>query len=670
MPDPFDRADALASLPVPPAKDAAPPLRRPQHGAAAVLVLLAGLPYLNSLRNGFVYDDEQQILQNPYLRSLHHWREILTTPVWSYLGPDTAKYYRPVMSLGYLAGFQLAGPRPWLFHLVNLLLNAAVVLLVWKVSQRLFRRPGMAFLAAAIFALHPLHSEAVDWIAAVTDLELSLFYLLAFWFFLRLGEAPGGNRSRGAGTLAGMAASFALALASKEPAVTLAAVATGYEHLYRADRARTSPAVKISRYAPLWALVAVYFVVRARFLGGVFPSHPNTDLTSEQVWFSAIALVGQYVVKLLWPIHLCAYYLFSADWAALLPWAAVGATVIAASAAFVAYAWRRNRTLTFGVLWFFATLAPVLNPRWLAANAFAERYAYLPSVGFCWLLAAACLAVGSRAAAHRTAHLGWAGVAAAVAALSIARIVTRNRDWHDDVRLYTQTLRLDPQAYYIHNNLGQVYWDEGETEAAEREWRTALRLAPGAEVVLVNLGLLDTHRKRYGAAVAELERALELQPSDPAAHMNLALAYQGLGDTSKAEAELQTAVRLAPLNSRGRILLGERLMDDGHFAEAEQQFRQSLILRPTVEGWLDLGLTEWSLNRLPEAESAFKEAAKLDPASARPHFLLGLFYGTYGRRDQAEREYAAGFQRDPDNAEARANYRKLRARAGHDHETR
>src|SRR5271157_5922596 len=184
------------------------------HELLAVLILVAVLPYLNSLLNGFVQDDNHQILSNPYLRNFSHLREIFTTNVWSYVGAQgTTNYYRPLMTLGYLLCYHLLGPLAYGFHLANLVLNAGVVCLVFFVTERIFHDRTLGFVAAVIFALHPIHSESVDWIAAVTDLQLTFFYLLAFWFFLRVVSASAGDAgvspavagASGSGTGAGRA---------------------------------------------------------------------------------------------------------------------------------------------------------------------------------------------------------------------------------------------------------------------------------------------------------------------------------------------------------------------------------------------------------------------------------------------------------------------------------
>src|SRR6516164_959488 len=347
------------------------------------LFLVALLPYVNTLRNGFVYDDEEQVLSNPYIRDFNHLREIFTTDVLSYQGFSvSANYYRPIMNLGYLLCYRMFGPRAYGFHLVNLLLHGFVVLLLFAVTKRMFRNSTLAFVAAALFALHPIHTESVDWIAAVTDLELTFFFLLTFGLLLRLDRPkPSGHGL----TQLATAASFALATISKEQALTLPLLATLYEHAYREDRGQTTMVQKLARYGALWLLTVAYLFLRVRFLGTL--AHGRRLLAGYEVVFSAITLFGQYMWKLLWPLRLCAYYVFevSDDPTDLRVLAGLAAVVLVAIL-FVAL-WKFDRIASFGVVWLAVTLAPVLNANWLADNVFTERYLYLPSVGFCWVLA-------------------------------------------------------------------------------------------------------------------------------------------------------------------------------------------------------------------------------------------------------------------------------------------
>src|ERR1700674_601757 len=132
-----------------------------------ILFLLAFLPYANTLMNSFVYDDGFQVVENPYAHSFRYLRQIFTTNVWSFQGAQgITNYYRPMMTFGYLLTYQIAGLVPFSFHLANIVLNGIVVWLVFLILRR-FSGERVAFIAAGLFALHPIHTEPVAWIAAV-----------------------------------------------------------------------------------------------------------------------------------------------------------------------------------------------------------------------------------------------------------------------------------------------------------------------------------------------------------------------------------------------------------------------------------------------------------------------------------------------------------------------
>ncbi|HXW14190.1 MAG TPA: tetratricopeptide repeat protein, partial [Terriglobia bacterium] len=579
--------------------------------------------------------------------------------VWSFMGDfrGSTNYYRPVMSLGYLFCYQLFGPRAPGFHLVSLLANVGVVLLVFLVTLRMFRSPTVALVAACIFALHPIHSEAVDWIAAVTELELAFFYLLTFWFFLASAR-PAGTSS--APLEFAMAGSFVLTLLSKEQALTLPLLAALYEHFFREDRTETTNVQKVWRYGPLWLLGAVYLALRARYLGGFAPHLERAAFGTKGLVIAALALFGRYCCKLVWPVNLCAYYLFPTHVAPLFPWALGGAAALAICALAFVVLWKSNRQAAFGVVWVLATLAPVLNVRWMTSNPFAERYLYLASVGFCWIVGWAGVRgwelLSARGSRWRLALPVAAGL---IAALCMLRVITRNRAWRDNVTFYTATLAVTPNAYYIHNNLGTVYWEQGNMTAAEKEWRIALRLAPGSEYVLHNLGLVAIAEKRYADAENLFLRALAIRPDYMDAHLDLGRTYEAAGLPKQAEAQLITAVNLAPLNVRAHVVLSEFYLDRRQLGESEAEARRSVEIRPTLQGYWDLGLAEWLKGERSSAERAFLDAADLSPSNSRAHFMLGLFYMDSGRNADAVREYRAGLQLDPNNAEALANLQKL-----------
>lgn len=633
-----------------------------QVAAASTLFLLAVLPYLNTLHNEFVYDDLTQILINPYVRNFHHLRDIFMTSVWSYRGgaAGITNYFRPLMLLLYLLCYQLFGPHAAAFHAVNILLNAGVVIVLWKTSERMFNNRTLAFITAAMFALHPIHTEPVAWIGAVVDLQLSCFYLLTFWIFLGLSRP---NRRSGVLAHVGMSATFALALLSKEPAITLPLLATIYEHFYRDDRAQTHWLQKVSRYAPFWALDLVYAFFRTRALGAFVVGGPSRYVNNVELVLSAVALIGQYLLKFLLPVRLSAYYIFPEGLRALLPSIVVGVVGILILAWVFIVLWRRDRTASFGLIWFFVTLAPALSVRWMPSpNVLAERYLYLPSVGLCWVIAWGLVRWSAAPGRHRAAwrRRGLATALAALGVLCAARIVVRNRDWHDNITFYTRTLEQAPTAFEMLNNLGAVYYNNGDKKAAEKEWLVAYRVAPTKTILLDNISLIYTDEGRYDEAVATLLKSIRAAPNDAEAHINLGMTFAKMHMLLSAEGEFRDAVKLSPLNARGLDQLAKLYIGEARYPEAVEMAGQSVQSVPSTEAYLDQAFAYWYQGQTAPAESTFKKAEALNPYDSRPHFDLAFLYADTRRTSEAIQEYEEGFKTDPKNPVARAAFQKLK----------
>ena len=627
----------------------------------AALILCSALPYLNTLLNGFVYDDNRQVLDNPYLKSFHFLPQIFGKTVWSFVGMQgISNYYRPMMTLGYAVCYHLFGPVAYGFHLVNVCLHVGVVLLVFAIARRLFRDRTMAFVAGCLFAIHPIHTEAVAWVAAVTDLEVTFFYLLTFWLYLNMARPKGEVSPR---VKLAAVVSFALTIFSKEQSLTFPLLAMIYEHFFRGDRADTTFWEKARRYGEFWLMDLAYVLFRIEHLGAFAPQIQLAQLGWSACVLSAVALMGKYFEKLFWPAELCAYYVFHKETSLVQPQVLVGIAIIAACAIIFAILFRRSRIAAFGFIWFFMTLAPVLDVRYLAGNVFAERYLYLPSVGFCWLLSWA--GVGLWRSLDGRQHF-WrymlVGVSSIIALLFVVRVVTRNRDWRSDEALYSQTLKVSPKATNIRENLGVVAWNHGRIDEAEKEWSIALKLNPNSPITLTNLGLIYASRQQYQQAEYYFREAMLHKPDYTDPHLNLGSLAMDQGRLEEAELQLRAAVALSPLIPSCHNKLGKLYLKEGRLDEAAKQFQQSVDAAPNFRGYDGLGDVYTRQRDLARAAIAYRTAVAINPYDSHAHFGLARVAQANGHRDTALEEYANGFETDPNNQEAQSAVQLLRAK--------
>ncbi len=270
-----------------------------------ILLLVSFAVYFNALSGDFVYDDKSQIVENPWIRDMVNMPNIFSKSVWNFKpGVITSNYYRPLMHIVYMIDYHLFGLKPWGFHLVNILFHCGVSVLVFMVIRRLLPEHTASaspaylsppFIAAILFALHPIHTEAVTWIAGLPDVAFTFFYLLSFYFFILFRE----DSKRG--YLLSIL-SFSVATLFKEPALTLPIILFAYDYLLKKSDENIMSGLRT--YIPYAAVSGVYLLVRYHVLRGFAPLESYADLSTYQFIINVFPLFRDYVTSLLWPFDL------------------------------------------------------------------------------------------------------------------------------------------------------------------------------------------------------------------------------------------------------------------------------------------------------------------------------------------------------------------------------
>ena len=353
-----------------------------------ILLLVSFAVYFNALFDDFVYDDTSQIVDNPWIRDIRNIPRIFSNSVWSFLpGHFISNYYRPLMHVVYTFNYHAFGLKPWGFHLVNILFHCGVSVLVFVVIRRLLTEHRATtssvylsppFIAAMLFASHPIHTEVVAWISALPDVAFTFFYLLSFYLYVR-------SKAVRSVSYLFSAVCFAIATLFKEPALTLPVVLLAYDYLFRKERTHFLDYVK--RYVPYLAIAVGYFALRIHALGEFAPKKNYVTLSAYEYVINVFPLFIQYLEKLLAPLNLNAFYVFHP-----IPslFQLKGALSLMATLVFVVLfliALRKNRVAFLGLLFVAVPLLPVLYIPALGENTFTDRYLYLPSVGYVLLLA-------------------------------------------------------------------------------------------------------------------------------------------------------------------------------------------------------------------------------------------------------------------------------------------
>ncbi len=317
------------------------------------------------------------------------------------------------MSLDYLVLYQTYGPLAYGFHLANVLTHAAVVIMLFAVTKRLFHSRAIAVVTARFFALHPVHVEAVAWVAAIPDLQLALFLLVAFWLYLDVGDAHRKRWWTWPALCVHVFAGFDLQGAGDRISRHCARLRTPGSRRSPRDELETERPHATRRF---FVLVAVYLGLRVWFMGGLVPRLQKPEVSWPVAFLSSVSLFNEYMNKLIWPGRLMISYSFIPSVSLLDPRCTCGRGMGRSGCVSLLSA-RGNaaRLVTLGVFWMVATLAPALNARWLPTGVFAERYLYVPSIGFSWLVALGFVTLWEKAAARKVTarKVAFAGAARA-----------------------------------------------------------------------------------------------------------------------------------------------------------------------------------------------------------------------------------------------------------------
>lgn len=651
--------------------------------AAGLLVIMTLAAYLPALGAGFVFDDRLYVTENPRLGSLEGLGQI-----WTVVEQKEAQHqYYPLTSSGFWLQHQIWGLRPFGYHLVNVLLHAANAVLLWRLLRRL-GVPG-AWLAGAVFALHPVHVQSVAWVSELKNVLSTLFFLsslLAFVRFFELGHSSVVGRPPDRGkrdwTVYGVGlALFCCALLSKTvtcslPVVLLLILWWKRDRLTRRDVMPLLPMVVIG--AGFLAMTVYLESTYIGAFGGRF----------DQSWLERCLVAGRavwfYAAKLAWPQSLMFVY---PRWE-IDPGAGWQYLPLLCAVAVLVLLWRARERIGKGplvaIVCFLVTVAPVsfVDVAYMRLSFVADHWQYWGS------MALIPLGVAGLVRLRRWEAGRWVGTVAAPVAISVLWGMTWQRAhvFESPETLWRDTLARNPDAWVAHNNLGialsergayeaaiqhhlqalalhpdyvaghynlaKAYRGQGRLQEAIDHYRAALRLAPDSGPAYNNLGEAYQAHGQLDEAIRAYRQAIRVSPDSVLGHYNLGLALQAQGRLDEAVGHYQEALRHAPDSARVHNNLGEALRAQGRLDEAVEHYAEAIRLQPNApDAHYRMGLALEAAGRRDAAIGHFQEAARLNPESTVAQYKLGLAYQAQGRMDEAVRHFRRALPQGPDPAD-------------------
>ncbi len=538
----------------------------PERNQQIILLAILLVFFGSTLFNGFVHDDRAAIVTNEYLHSGQYWYKTFAGCMGEYqLGGCEGKgfYYRPIKLFSDFIAYRISS-SPWIFHFFNLAYTYALCLVLLRFYAFFLKNRILAFLGVLLFLTHPINTEVINWIAAVQDILVALFLVLSLKWYLRHieGEENGALMKAGLFWLA--------AMFSKETAVFFGAILIGCE-LFQKRRASIVLTTLLKNYRLILFYtvpILVYFTFRYAVLGTFFANdyaRTTEHLPASTHTLTSLWLYGVYLFKLIWPHPLNLFHSINTSQLPSYQITLSGLALLASLVPLFVFFKKQYAVPFLGLLWWIVLIAPsIIFIGSLGNNVLYERYVFVPLVGLilAFLYGVQQLLERHKLFFQRPAVMAIVIVVVLVYILAAWRIDTnRNRDFRDNISLYTSAIALSPNEVDLYYNLALSYAEAKDTPNAVSNYHRVLELEPQNYKAHNNLGSIYLASDNLIAAEREYQFAIELNPSLFSSYYNLASVYIKLNDRDRALAALEKALELNPnftqAKQRRELLLKE-----------------------------------------------------------------------------------------------------------------
>ncbi|MGA2914842.1 MAG: tetratricopeptide repeat protein [Sedimentisphaerales bacterium] len=536
------------------------------------------------------YDDNVYVYKNPNIQAGITLKSIK----WAFT-TDYSHMYHPITWLSLMLDWQLFGNNGGGYHFINLVVHIANTLLLFIVLKQMTRAIWPSALAAALFALHPLHVESVAWVTERKDVLSTFFWLLTMWAYVRYVSRP-----RITSYLL-VVIFFVLGLMSKPMLVTLPFVLLlldywplerlGLKHM--ADVSKQPLLYLLIEKIPLFAVVIasciVTFIVQKK--GGAMTTGKNYGFLVRLA--NASISYMQYIIKMIWPTMLAVFYPHPGRNVSFI-YAGISAILLLAVTILVLRFAKSRRYLVTGWFWYVGTLVPVIGFVQVGDQAMADRYTYITLTGL-FIIVAWGLPELAGKWPHRKIVL-WVSSLVVLSVLAIFAHIQQGY-WKDSMTLFQHALKVTNNNFVAHTSMGDALYEQGNIEKAIWHYTEAIRTAPDhININAINgLGLSFYKAGRIDEAIDCYKRAIEINPRTVEVHINLGVALAVAGKLAEAAKEYEKVLFVQPQNAIAHNNLGSVLRRQGKFDQAIEHFNQAIRIAPnftTARDNLKIALAE------------------------------------------------------------------------------
>lgn len=608
----------------------------------ALLLILGTFSYLKSFTADFQFDDYATIVDNPLMKRLDlpvlwdHYKERFLT------------------NLTFVLNYLVGGLNVFGWHLVNNLIHMAVSFLVYHLTKITFQTPqlknqfdeqsqyAIALFSSLIFLVHPIQTQAVTYIVQRATSLSALFYFGTMSCYIQ-GRIYNHRKDY---ILAIVLCLFGIL--TKPTFITLPLVVILYDVLFFGSEIKIKPGKLL-----LWIFFTLAVVMIPLVLIGPSALWQEALAGYQRIsmghyLFTQLNVIGTYIRLLFLPFHQTIDYDYGVV-KNLFEWPTIFSLLIILGLIFLALKLlRKERFLTFGILWFFATLGPQSSIFSLLDVIFEHRV-YLACYGFCLLLTVSLFRIIKSFRSYLAVMMIIVGILAAVT-------YQRNDLWSDPVRFMEDVVAKSPHKARPHNNLGFFYFRGGRFFEAEAEYRKAVQLDPNYLIAYHNLATVYLELNKIQPAKNIFEQLVRRFPGYPDPYVGLGLVFQKLDDNEKAFVFFQKAIQINPYSSAAYVGLGNSQQEQGHLALAKSAFEKAIWLNPdSSSAYYNLGNVFYQEGLFYDALLNYQKAVKRRPDFSEAYNNMGNIYFHFYDYAKAIEQFHEAVRYNPSLAEGYFN---------------
>jgi tetratricopeptide (TPR) repeat protein len=596
------------------------------------VIILTIIVFSPVFKAGFVnWDDDQYVVKNENIKSIEN--------IWKYSMEPVAGYFHPFTLLTMSLDNWISKGNPHWFHIVNLFIHIINIVLVfffiYKLSEK---RKWVAITTALLFAIHPLHVESVAWISERKDLLYTLFFmggLIVYINYLKKNSLT---------ALMFVFVLFLFSLLSKPAAVVFPIVLLAVDFYFNRLNQRRTYLEKIPFF--LMSIFLAFITLQAQKTAGAILNDVLFPLTSR--FFIGNYGVMMYLVKMVFPFNLCAFYPYPAVNLAL-PWVYYLSflfTVALIVLFFVSI--KRNKEISFAILFYIINLILVLQFFSVGSAVISDRYSYVPLIGPFFIIG---LYIQRLFDLYKGKISPLAGTIAVIVILSLV-VISRNQasTWENGVTLWDQAIKACPSST-AYSNRGSLYKAEGKTEEALAMYSKAIGLDKFETDALINRANILFSQKQYVKAIRDYSQCILVEPRNDKAYSNRGAAYLSIGKIDSALIDLNLSIEINPKAPNGYKNRGMLFLMTKQYQNAIRDYSKQLEIVPDTNGetWNKIGYCYQQIGNHQKAIIAFNKGIELSH-QGNFYYLRAISLNALGEnklaREDAKRAMALGVKID------------------------